>query len=73
MPTRDEILDRFIYHAPDERQQQLLREVHQLVMRLAEFMVDELPDSRDRSLALTSLEDTRMRINKAVIFSGGRT
>lgn len=68
-PNRAEILDRFNYHAPTEAQQRLLAECHRRIMACAEFLVDELPSSRDRSLALTSLEDTRMRMNKAVIFS----
>lgn len=69
MATREEILDRFNYHAPTDEQKALLGEVHGLVMGLAEFIVDRLPESRDRAVALTALEDVRMKINKAVIFS----
>jgi hypothetical protein len=67
--SRVEILDRFNYHAPTPAQQALLTECHEKVMACAEFLVDRLPDGRDRAVALTSLEDTRMKMNKAIIFS----
>lgn len=73
-PMPDEraaILDRFNYHAPTDKQHDLLDEAHRRIMACAEFLVDELPNSRDRAVALTSLEDTRMKINKAIIFSDG--
>jgi hypothetical protein len=70
MPAfRSEILARFNYHAPTEAQERLLAECHAKIMACAEFLVDQLPDGRDRALALTSLEDTRMKMNKAIIFS----
>lgn len=66
---REEILERFNYHAPTDAQKYLLAECHQKIMACAEFLVDRLPDGRDRAVALTSLEDTRMKMNKAIIFS----
>lgn len=67
--TRDEILDRFRYRKPTPAQVALLEQYHQLTMACAEFLVDQVPDSHDRALALTSLEDTRMKVNKAIVFS----
>lgn len=68
-PSRSDILERFIYHAPTDAQKVLLAECHEKIMACAEFLVDKLPNGRDRALALTSLEDTRMKMNKAIIFS----
>lgn len=64
-----EILERFVYRAPNDRQKILLSHAHILTMSMATFIVDHIPNSRDRSLALTSLEDTRMKINKAIVFA----
>jgi hypothetical protein len=66
---REEILGRFVYRAPTEAQRALLNEYHALLMQQVEFLVDKLPDSRDRAVALTSLEETRMKVNKAIVFS----
>lgn len=63
------ILDRFVYHTPTDGQRVLLDEGFDLIMACAEFLVDRLPDGRDRAVALTSLEDTRMKMNKAIVFS----
>lgn len=69
MPSREEILGRFVYKAPTEAQKALLAEYHALTMACAEFLVDQVPDSRDRAVALTSLEETRMKVNKAIVFA----
>ena len=66
---RDEIISRFIYHSPTPAQRALLDECHETIMACVEFLVNRLPNGRDRALALTSLEDTRMKMNKAIIFS----
>jgi hypothetical protein len=62
----DLVRARFQYRAPNEQQKFLLQVAHEHVMLLVDFLLT-LPDSRDRALALTSLEDTRMRINKAIV------
>lgn len=68
---REEILARFSYRAPTTTQKALLAEAHSHVVGLAAFLVDNVSDGRDRELALTSLEDTRMKINKAIVMSEG--
>jgi hypothetical protein len=67
--NKQEILSRFEYKPPTDKQRHLLKVYHELTMACATFLVDYLPESRDRSLALTSLEDTRMKVNKAIVFS----
>lgn len=66
---RDEILARFNYRPPDAPQKLMLNEVDWRIKNLAALLVDYLPDSRDRALALTSLENLRMEMNKAIIHS----
>lgn len=62
------IRERFIYHAPTPAQRDKLNECHDTIMACVDFLLT-LPDGRDRAVALSSLEDTRMKMNKAVIFS----
>jgi hypothetical protein len=62
----DAVRARFEYRAPTDHQKHQLNTAHQHIMGLVDFLLT-LPESRDRSLALTSLEDTRMRINKAIV------
>jgi hypothetical protein len=62
----DLVRARFQYRTPTEEQKEQLLDAHVSIMELVEFLLT-LPDSRDRALALTSLEDTRMRINKAIV------
>lgn len=69
MADREEILGRFVYRAPTPFQKHLLEAAHLVVMAMATFLVDEVPDGRDRALALTSLEDTRMKMNKAIVMA----
>jgi hypothetical protein len=68
-PCASEILERFVYRPPTEAQRKLLVEAHEKIIACAEFLVYQLPNGRDRAIALSSLEDTRMKMNKAIIFS----
>lgn len=66
---RDLILERFNYHAPTDAQKVLLAECHAKIVDCAEFLVDRLPDGRDRAVALTSLEDAFLKCNNAITHS----
>lgn len=48
------------HRAPDPLTQQKLRRIRQSVLDLAVFLDDQLPPSRDRSVALTKLDEVRM-------------
>lgn len=68
MPSPEEIVERFTYHAPNERQRAMFQAVHERILDLALWVGAELEPSRDQSIALTALEDVRMKINKAIVF-----
>lgn len=66
-----ELKERFTYHAPKDGQPetyQALREQHLL---LALHINDVCPDSREKSLAITKLEEASMWANKAIAVHGG--
>lgn len=67
-PTREEIIERFTYHAPNDRQKAMFAEVHNRILDLALYVGLEISPSHDQSIALTALEDVRMKINKAIVF-----
>ena len=65
-PTMDELRNRFLCHAPDQDARYLHGEISDQCLLLADWLVRMLPEGRDLSLALTHLEDVRMRANAAV-------
>lgn len=68
MPSREEIVDRFTYHAPNWKQKEMLEQVHAKVLDLALYVGKMLEPGAEQEQALTALEDVRMKINKAIIF-----
>jgi hypothetical protein len=68
---RAEIHARFQYRAPNDAQKFKLQVAHEKIMDLVTFLTDEVPEGRDQAVALTSLEDTRMKINKAIVLGEG--
>lgn len=68
-PEVQEIVDRFTYRSPSDEQKVALAEVHTKIVDLVTWLATYLPNSRDRAVALTGLEDVRMKINKAIVFS----
>jgi hypothetical protein len=61
-----EIDNRFSYHAPTDAQAALYGDIRNKAKSLATFINRNVPDGRQKSLALTSLEETVMRANAAV-------
>lgn len=59
----DEILT---YHSPNEEQQEHYEEINQAAKDFAAVILEHAPDSRERSVALTHLQDARMWANSAV-------
>lgn len=65
-PTTEDLRNRFLYHAPDVEARRTHSLISEHCLALAEWLVQELPEGRDLSLALTHLEDVRMRANAAI-------
>lgn len=66
---KETIRNRFKYRKPTDQQREELEQGAELVNELVEFMLCFGP-SRDMSLALTALEDFRMKLNKAIVIGG---
>lgn len=66
-PTEAELRKRFFFHKPRDQQAIDNHEVvSELTFRLALRLCQVCPPGRNLSLALTALEDVRMRANAAI-------
>jgi hypothetical protein len=63
---RDELANNFTYHAPKKDQQKRYELLRQLHKDLAYFVCDNCPLSRERSIALTRLEESVMWANASI-------
>ena len=61
-----DLLKRFTYHAPKEGQAMKYEDIRNKARLLAEFIDDTCPDSREKSLAITALEEAVMWANAAI-------
>lgn len=66
-PTYDDLRKRFFFHKPRDTQAIINHEkVSELTLKLATELVEFCPEGRNLSLALTALEEVRMRANAAI-------
>ena len=68
-PTKmmqDDVINRFTYHPPHGDQPTRYDAIRGLYRDLALRLLEMAPASRERSLALTHLEDSSMWLNKAI-------
>ncbi len=65
-PTDDELRRRFFYHRPTTNTLPRFDAVNEATFALAKLLRDTCPEGRNLSLALTHLEDVRMRANAAI-------
>lgn len=70
-PTDSDLDNRFRYHRPTEEAIKLHAIVTEETLALAKKLRDICPDGRNLSLALTHLEDVRMRANAAIACDAG--
>lgn len=68
--SRDALRVQHSHRAPDQDAQQRLREIRQRCLDLAVFIDDQLPPSRERSCALTKLDEARMWACSAAVAGG---
>lgn len=65
--TDDDLRRRFTYHPPmNDKQRQQHEEVSRRTLELSIWLNENLPEGRNLSIALTLLEDVRMRSNAAL-------
>ena len=64
--TREKIEHNFIHHAPDNEKIRRHTKVREDCLDLALTFGEELPDSREKALALTKLEEAMFWANAAI-------
>jgi hypothetical protein len=70
LKEHDQIMDRFRYHVPTDDQRDRLENFGQNLMILVDLFLFLCPEpTRERSIALTVLEEARMRCNQSIVFS----
>jgi hypothetical protein len=62
----EELQKRFTYHAPKEGQPERYEKLREEALVMAGLINDSCPDSREKSLALTKLEEVVMWANAAI-------
>ncbi len=64
--TKDEMANRYAYHEPKEGQAEKYEAIRNLAKTMAEFVDEVCPESREKSLALTNLEQAVMWANASI-------
>jgi hypothetical protein len=62
----DELVRRFRHHPPKDGQRDRFEKVRQACLDLAVLVDTECPDSREKTLALTHLDDVMFNANAAI-------
>jgi hypothetical protein len=55
---------------PTDEQRNAVRQLQEAVVNLASHIEAHVPNGRNKSLALTSLEDVQMRANRGIFATG---
>lgn len=63
---RQELAVRFTYHAPTGDQPSRYEHLRDTALELAELILDSCPDSRERALAFTHLEEVVFWANASI-------
>lgn len=64
--SKDDLANRFTYHAPHGNQAERYEDLRAHTFVLAQLIVETTPSSREQSLALTKLEEVVMWSNAAI-------
>lgn len=64
--TNGEIIKNFSYHAPKEGQPEMYEAIRNKALLLAAYINEYCPDSREKSLAMTKLEEAVMWANASI-------
>jgi hypothetical protein len=68
-----ELENRFTYHAPKEGQPETYQQIRDSAHTLAKFINDNCPESREKSLSITNLEETVFWANASIARNNGST
>lgn len=63
------IEDRFQYHAPSDEQLVRLQAMREAALAYTRVIMENLPNCRERSVALTKIEESSMWANKGAVFT----
>ena len=66
MLSQKELRNRFTYHDPKDRQSERYEHLRNSGRMLAEYINEECPDSREKSIALTKVEEAIMWANASI-------
>ena len=66
----DDLTKRFTYHPPTEGQPELYQSIRSQAHDLAQFIDQSAPDSREKSLSITALEECVMWANASIARGG---
>lgn len=66
MITNEELESRFSYHAPKDVQPERYERIRYKALMLAAYINEKCPESREKSLALTKIEEAVMWANAAI-------
>jgi hypothetical protein len=64
--TLNNLDDIFKYHAPNEEQVERYARINEATKAFARVILEECPDSRERSIAITDLQLVRMTANMSI-------
>lgn len=64
--TLEDLDNRFSYHAPKDNQPARYEAVRTYARNMAGFINDNVPDSREKSLSITALEEAVFWANAAI-------
>jgi hypothetical protein len=64
--SNEKIENNFSYHSPKEGQPEKYQAIREKAKELAYLINDTVPDSREKSIAMTQLEDTVMWANAGI-------
>ena len=64
----DQVLERFTYRAPNQEQINKMTRIRNAFRETAQVILNNVPQSADRTLALRWLHQANMEVNVAVMF-----
>ena len=67
---KEDIDNRFMYHAPKPGQMEMYQDIRTLAKELALEIDEVVPDGREKSLAITRLEEAVMWANSGIARHG---